>query len=541
MAKKIREQDKEKMLDFKKMGAIIEKNFIVMTRDKARLLPLLLFPIFMILVLGFTTGNTPKHIPAAIVVYDDSSLSQQAQQQIYNSQTFAVKYKVSTEDEAKYLLDEGKVNVIIEIPPKFQDDINNGIQTSITVIVDDSDSSIAAASNQALSIIVSGISSQITMQKLIAYQKSVDLSAESIKEYADSQPNQYAAISKSLTQAQANVMGAKGMMDSYANKLSISIPSAQPIVLGDNLTVTYQGNDYYLNGSNVLLSQNPAAESIRAQLSLMKQSSALISSANTQMNNVQSAANAADLQEQALQEEYYSMVLKPMINIQTFTRQNPQGILQPVMYATKPAYKSNLKPIDFLIPSLIALTLFQGAVMGMGRAVAGEKRDGSLTRVFLTPTSNSTIVVGTLLFYVLFELVRAIFLIAFSIVVFNIQIQGSYFLIALILVVYISISTAIGMMVSSTVKTEQQFQAVAMLISLPTIFLSGVFFPLQAMPKIMQSIANVIPITYAADALRGVMVKALPIGMIASPLIILGIFFVVCVGGVLVVFKRDIE
>jgi ABC-type multidrug transport system permease subunit len=541
MTKRIIDQDKEKMLDFKKIGAIIEKNFIVMTRDKTRLLSLLLFPIFMILVLGFTTGNTPKHISAAIVIYDDSPLSQQAQQQIYDSQTFAIKYRVSTEDEAKYLLDQGKVNVIIEIPPKFQDDINNGIQTSIIVIVDDSDSSIAAASNQALNMIISSISSQITTQKLIAYQHSVDLSANSIKNYADSQVNQYGIISDSLAKAQANIVSAKGAIDTYSDKISLSIPSAQPLVLPADSKTVYNNKLYNLTNENVIYSQNPAGESIRAQLSIMRVSSAMMSSANMQINNAQAVAKVAGGQEELLQDEYDALVSKPMITISMFTQEDAQSLLQPVIFETKPAYKSNLKPIDFLIPSLIALTLFQGAVMGMGRAVAGEKREGSLTRVFLTPTSNITIVVGTLLFYVLFELVRAIFLIAFSIVVFNIQIQGSYLLIGLILIIYISISTAIGMIVSSAVKTEQQFQAIAMLISLPTIFLSGVFFPLQAMPKVMQSIANIIPITYAADALRGVMVKALPLSMIMSPLIILMIFFVVCIGGVLAVFKRDIE
>jgi len=60
------------------------------------------------------------------------------------------------------------------------------------------------------------------------------------------------------------------------------------------------------------------------------------------------------------------------------------------------------------------MTLFQGAVMGMGRAVAGEKREGSLTRVFLTPTSNITIITGTLLFYIIFEMIRASFLIIYQ-------------------------------------------------------------------------------------------------------------------------------
>jgi len=61
-----------------------------------------------------------------------------------------VRYRVSTEDEAKRLLDSGKISVIIEIPPNLGEDIDNNIPAQIIIIVDESDSSISATSNQAL-------------------------------------------------------------------------------------------------------------------------------------------------------------------------------------------------------------------------------------------------------------------------------------------------------------------------------------------------------------------------------------------------------
>jgi ABC-2 type transport system permease protein len=61
------------------------------------------------------------------------------------------------------------------------------------------------------------------------------------------------------------------------------------------------------------------------------------------------------------------------------------------------------------------------------------------------------------------------------------------------------------------------------------------------MPKIMQSISTVIPVTYAADALRGVIVKGFSFGPIASPLGILLLFNVLSIGSVLILFKRNIE
>ena len=65
--KSIAKQDpeKEKIIDFRKILAIMRKNFIVMTRNKIRFIPLLIFPIIMILVFGYISGNIPEHISAS--------------------------------------------------------------------------------------------------------------------------------------------------------------------------------------------------------------------------------------------------------------------------------------------------------------------------------------------------------------------------------------------------------------------------------------------------------------------------------------------
>jgi ABC-2 type transport system permease protein len=142
---------------------------------------------------------------------------------------------------------------------------------------------------------------------------------------------------------------------------------------------------------------------------------------------------------------------------------------------------------------------------------------------------------------VLFELVRAALLIAFSIIAFGVTIEGNVLTMVLILTVYITICAALGMLISSLVRTEQQFMAVAMLFSLPTMFLSGAFFPVQAMPGFMQAIARFLPVTYAGDALRTIMVKGLPFSYTLYPLGILMVFLIIIIGILMKVFKRDVE
>ena len=434
----------EKRFDTSKIRAIIKKNFIVLTRDKARLLPALLFPIIMMFVLGYATGNIPMHIPTVIVIHDESPLSQSIVQAISGSQYFTVHSEVSTEGEARQLLDSGKAKVIVEVPSDMQYNLDHNIQSGIIVIVDESDSSIAMTSRSILQKIISTISSQLSQQKLQTYQLSVSSSAQKLS--------------------------------SYIGNFQCSLNTTQSV-----FPVNYQ------------------------------------------------------------QGAYQQEVVSPLLNIQLFSQAGVQQVLQPIVYEEKPAYGIGKQALDFVLPALIAMTLFQGAVMGMGRAIAGEKKEGSLTRVFLTPTSNMTIIIGTVLFYIIFEMIRASFLVIVSVLLFNVIIEGNFILIALILLMFVSIAASIGMLISAIVKTEAQFQGIAMIVSLPVMFLSGVFFPVQAMPKFLQVLARVLPVTYAADALRSVMVKGLGFNYIISDLGILLVFLVIFITLTITMFRRDIE
>ncbi len=525
----------EKAIDIRKIGAIIQKNWVVLTRDKTRLMPLILFPVFMILVFGYTTGNIPKHLTTAIVDYDNTQTSQQFIKEISASDVLSVKYMVSTEGEARRLLDSGKVRSIIEIPQAFEADIQDGVQTQITLIVDESDSAVMQTVQSTLGGIVGNFAAQIGMQRLSAYQQEVFSQAATISRYATSAGNSYPAISQELGVADALLTNAKRGMDSSADALVLSSAPLRIFIPPQGIGDSSSNDTIVLKPLGYGASQN--------QLSLFTSTSTLIGSAQAMLGKA--AITSAQAGAQAgIRQDYRTVdknVNKPVEKMQDFTGADPEGILAPVVLDEKPAYGTGKRGIDFLIASIIALTIFQGAIMGMGRAVAGEKREGSLTRVFLTPTSNTTIVLGTLIFYILFEIFRSTFLIIVSMIFFSISIAGNLLLIALIIVIYAGVSTAIGMIISSLVRTEQQYFAMSMLVSMPTIFLAGVFFPLQAMPKVMQILAGFLPVTYAGQALSGVMSKGLGLGNIAYPVLILFLFLVVMIAILLAVFKRDIE
>jgi len=77
-----------------------------------------------------------------------------------------------------------------------------------------------------------------------------------------------------------------------------------------------------------------------------------------------------------------------------------------------------------------------------------------------------------------------------------------------------------------------------MLVSMPIMFLSGVFFPIQTMPEVLQAFAQVLPVTYAADALRGVMVKGFSLAQVMPDMVVLLAFALLMLAMSIAMFKR---
>ena len=159
----------ERLIDLRKIGAIIWKNWLVMKGDKVRLFPMLLFPIVMIVIFGYAMGNTPKNLPSAIVDYDQTSFSHTVVNQISGIDIFSINYVVGTQDEGKKLMDEGKIKVLFILPRGLQEKVDSGQPAQIEIEVDESDASVAQISKSTAQEYVQTLSSTVTKERLAAF------------------------------------------------------------------------------------------------------------------------------------------------------------------------------------------------------------------------------------------------------------------------------------------------------------------------------------------------------------------------------------
>ncbi len=218
---------------------------------------------------------------------------------------------------------------------------------------------------------------------------------------------------------------------------------------------------------------------------------------------------------------------------------NYQNIMNSINFQINKMY-GDIKYIDFLVPAIIGMTVLFGCMFGMGEALAGERERGELARLFMTPTSVATVVGGKIISKLSVEIVRALLLIAAAIALFGIVINGSMLVTILVLALGALCFVGFGIMISARVSTQEDYMQMVMPITMPMMFVSGVFYPIETMPWIFQKLAYIFPLTYVNDALRAVMLKGVGIGDIWVDILVLlgftGLFFALGVTR----FNRDI-
>jgi len=182
--------------------------------------------------------------------------------------------------------------------------------------------------------------------------------------------------------------------------------------------------------------------------------------------------------------------------------------------------------IDFLVPGIVGMTVMQLGLFGVAFGFVQLKRTGALRRLFATPTSPAYFLSAQVASRVVLGYIQVAILIGIG-VWFGLQMFGSWLVLAVIVGLALLIFLAVGFAVAGWAKNEDQAAPVANLISLPMLFLSGVFFPRDAMPELLRSITGFMPLTYVNEALRGVMNEGATLFDLGPQLLGMGVWAVI--------------
>lgn len=170
-------------------------------------------------------------------------------------------------------------------------------------------------------------------------------------------------------------------------------------------------------------------------------------------------------------------------------------------------YNPDMKSASFMIPGLMAMILQMGSSIFTALSIAREKEEGTIEQLIVTPLRSIELIVGKVIPYVIISLFNLIEVLLIGVFWFGVPINGNVLLLLALGLLSLLVSLGIGLFNSTIANTQQEAMFLTFFLMLPFIFLSGFFFPLEAMPQMLQWISYLVPLRYMLVIVRGIILK----------------------------------
>jgi ABC-2 type transport system permease protein len=173
----------------------------------------------------------------------------------------------------------------------------------------------------------------------------------------------------------------------------------------------------------------------------------------------------------------------------------------------RPRYNPGLRSPNYIVPGLVGVILTLTLVLVTSMAIVRERERGTLEQLIVTPITKTELMLGKIAPYVGIGLIQMTAVLVLGRYVFDVPLTGNVLLLYAIALIFVVASLALGLFISTLVRTQQQAMQVSFFFVLPNILLSGFMFPRQAMPVIFQWVGALLPLTHFLKVLRGILLK----------------------------------
>ena len=167
----------------------------------------------------------------------------------------------------------------------------------------------------------------------------------------------------------------------------------------------------------------------------------------------------------------------------------------------------NLDRLDYFGAAFVGLIVFFLVFVITIVSFLNERSQGTLERLMASPLRRGEIVLGYMIGFTVLALIQAAEVLVFCLGVLKVHNDGNVFLIFLIEALMAIVAVNLGIFLSMFARTEFQAVQFIPLVIVPQFLLSGILFPVSSEPALLQPVSNVLPLTYAVNALRDVMLK----------------------------------
>ena len=193
---------------------------------------------------------------------------------------------------------------------------------------------------------------------------------------------------------------------------------------------------------------------------------------------------------------------------------------------TKMLYNPQIKSAYNFVPAIMGMLLMLICAMMTSISIVREKERGTMEVLLVSPVQPFMIILAKAIPYLVLAFVILVVILSMAATVLGVPVAGSLFWIMFISVIYILLALALGLFISNIAQTQLVALLMsAMVLLMPIVMLSGMIFPIESMPVLLQWISTVIPTRYYIDSMRKLMIMGVGVEQVMDDIAILLLMF----------------
>ena len=187
-------------------------------------------------------------------------------------------------------------------------------------------------------------------------------------------------------------------------------------------------------------------------------------------------------------------------------------------------YNPQLQGAYNFVPGVMGMILILICAMMTAISVVREKETGTVEVLLVSPMKPLTLIFSKLVPYFALSVVNLATILLLSVYVLNVPVSGSLLGLTMLSLLYIFVSLALGMLISTLVTTQvAAMLASSMVLMLPVMLLSGMMFPVENMPAILQWLSTIVPARWYIAGVKKLMIEGLPMSSSLTEVAILAL------------------
>lgn len=210
-------------------------------------------------------------------------------------------------------------------------------------------------------------------------------------------------------------------------------------------------------------------------------------------------------------------------------------------FAMRALYNPERRTAVFIVPGLTGVILSLTMVLFTATAIVRERERGNLELLITTPVSPLELMVGKIVPYVLIGYVQISLILLLGRWLFDLPVRGSLVDFYIASGFYIASVLTMGLWISTAATNQFQAMQMTFLFFLPQLLLSGFMFPFDGMPRVVQWLAEIYPLTHFLRLVRGIVLKQAELTMLVADIWPLAVFFIVMMTLATLRFRKSLD